>query len=52
MPNGGETGKKSDPSAIPVDFHRNPAVVLSYQARPNPRIVRPSDKPVPGTDRS
>jgi hypothetical protein len=41
-----ETGKKGDPTAIPVDFPDFPDVVLSYQAWPIPRIVRPSDKPV------
>jgi hypothetical protein len=29
-----------------MDFPDFPDVVLNYQAWPNPRIVRPSDKPV------
>jgi hypothetical protein len=41
-----ETGKKGDPTAIPIDFPDFPDAVLSYQAWPIPRIVRPSDKPV------
>jgi hypothetical protein len=48
-----ETGKKHDRSTNRTDFPDFPDVVLSYQAWPIPRIVRPSDKPVsPGpTDR-
>jgi hypothetical protein len=42
-PNDGETGKNRDPTANHIVFRD---VVLSYQAWPNPRIVRPSDKPV------
>jgi hypothetical protein len=38
-----ETGKTRDPTANHIVFRD---AVLSYQARPNPRIVRPSDKPV------
>jgi hypothetical protein len=45
-PNDRETGKTRDPTAIPIDFPDFPDVVLSYQAWPIPRIVRPSDKPV------
>jgi hypothetical protein len=41
-----ETGKKRDRSTNRTDFPGFPDVVLSYQARPIPRIVRPSDKPV------
>jgi hypothetical protein len=41
-----ETGKKGDPTAIPIDFPDFPDVVLSYQAWPIPRIVPRSDKPV------
>jgi hypothetical protein len=41
-----ETGKNGDPTAIPIDLPDFPDVVLSYQAWPIPRIVRPSDKPV------
>jgi hypothetical protein len=45
-PNDRETGKKRDPGTIRADFPDFPDAVLSYQARPIPRIVRPSDKPV------
>jgi hypothetical protein len=45
-PNDRETGKNCDRSANRIDFPDFPDVVLSYQAWPNPRIVRPSDKPV------
>jgi hypothetical protein len=45
-PNDRETGKTRDPAANHIDFRHFPDVVLSYQAWPNPRIVRPSDKPV------
>jgi hypothetical protein len=45
-PNDRETGKIRDPTAIHIDFRDFPDAVLSYQARPIPRIVRPSDKPV------
>jgi hypothetical protein len=41
-----ETGKKHDRSTNRTDFPDFPDVVLSYQAWPIPRIVRPSDKPV------
>jgi hypothetical protein len=41
-----ETGKIRDPTANHSVFGKFPDVVLSYQAGPNPRIVRPSDKPV------
>jgi hypothetical protein len=42
-PNDRETGKIRDPTANHMVF---PDVVLSYQAPPITRIVRPSDKPV------
>jgi hypothetical protein len=45
-PNDRETGKIRDPTANLMVFRDCPDVVLSYQAWPNPRIVRPSDKPV------
>jgi hypothetical protein len=45
-PNDRETGKIRDPTANRRVFPDFPDVVLSYQAWPNPRIVRPSDKPV------
>jgi hypothetical protein len=45
-PNDRETGKTRDPTANHIVFRDLPAAVLSYQAWPNPRIVRPSDKPV------
>jgi hypothetical protein len=41
-----ETGKTRDPTANHSIFSDFLDVVLSYQAWPNPRIVRPSDKPV------
>jgi hypothetical protein len=45
-PNDRETGKTRDPTANHIVFRDFPDAVLSYQAGPNPRIVRPSDKPV------
>jgi hypothetical protein len=39
-------GKIRDPTANHSVLPDLPDVVLSYQAWPNPRIVRPSDKPV------
>jgi len=41
-----KTGKIRHPTANHIVFRDFPGVVLSYQAWPNPRIVRPSDKPV------
>jgi hypothetical protein len=45
-PNDRETGKTDDPTTIHIVFPDFPDVVLSYQAPPITRIVRPSDKPV------
>jgi hypothetical protein len=45
-PNDRETGKIRDPTVNHSVFRDFPDAVLSYQAWPNPRIVRPSDKPV------
>jgi len=45
-PNDRETGKIRDPTANRMVFPDVPDVVLSYQAPPITRIVRPSDKPV------
>jgi hypothetical protein len=41
-----ETGKKHDQTTNRTDLPDFPDAVLSYQAWPIPRIVRPSDKPV------
>jgi hypothetical protein len=41
-----ETDKIRDQTANHMVFRDFPAAVLSYQAWPNPRIVRRSDKPV------
>jgi hypothetical protein len=38
--------KNCNRSVNRINFPDFPDVVLSYQARPIPRIVRPSDKPV------
>jgi hypothetical protein len=40
------TAKQAKPAIRPQTTAFLPDVVLSYQAWPNPRIVRPSDKPV------